>query len=119
MSEPGQQTFLALNKLAKWRKFYASWQLGTRPDNSGEYHAVAHLHELHIILRAELNALTKLMVEKGVFTGEEFDAALLAEAGQLDADYEKTYPGFSTSQDGLHMKMPEALKTMRDLGFPP
>jgi hypothetical protein len=120
MPEPTESpTFLALNKLAKWRKFFASWQLGTRPDTSGEYKAVANMRELFIIMRAELNALTGLMIEKGVFTGDEFDAALGKEAKMLDADYERSYPGFSTSQDGLHMQMPEALSTMRGLGFPP
>lgn len=119
MAEFNHPTWIALNKLAKWRKFFASWQLGSRPDNSGEYKAVANQRELFIIMRAELNALTGLMIEKGIFTGEEFDAALGKEAAQLDADYERTYPGFSTSQDGLHMQMPDALNTMRKLGFPP
>ena len=25
-----------LNRLAKWRKFFTSWQVGTRPENDGE-----------------------------------------------------------------------------------
>lgn len=109
----------ALNKLAKWRKFFASWQLGTRPDTDGEYKAVANLRELFIILRAEQSALTGLMISKGVFTQQEFQDALEAEAKQLDADYEHAYPGFSTSLIGLHLKLPEAAETMRRLGFPP
>jgi hypothetical protein len=27
-------------------------------------------------------------------------------------------PGWRSTPDGLHMKMPEAAETMRDLGFP-
>lgn len=109
----------ALNKLAKWRKFFASWQLGTRADTDGEYKAVANLRELFILLRAEQSALTGLMIRKGVFTQREFQDALEAEARLLDQDYENSYPGFSTSLSGLNMKLPEARETMRRLGFPP
>ena len=109
----------ALEKLAKWRKFFAGWQLGTRPMDDGEYRAVADQRELFILMRAELTAVTGLLIRKGVFTQKEFQVALEAEAWQLDRDYEKAYPGFRTSATGLHMKLPDALETMRRLGFPP
>ena len=109
----------ALNKLAKWRKFFASWQLGTRADTDGECRAVADQRELLIILRAEVSALTELLMRKGAITHAEFEAGLEREARTLDKDYEKRFPGFSTSAAGLHLKMPEALETMRKLGFPP
>jgi hypothetical protein len=108
-----------LNKLCKWRKFFASWQLGTRPADDGEYKAVAHHRELSILLRAEQSALTGLMIRKGVFTQPEFQDALEAEAQRLDHDYEESFPGWRSLPDGLSMKMPEALETMRRLGFPP
>lgn len=114
-----QSTDAALNKLAKWRKFFASWQLGTRADTDGEYRAVADQRELLIIMRAELNALTGLLIRKGVITQPEFQAAAEREAKGLDKDYQERFPGFSTSEAGLHMKLPEALETMRTLGFPP
>ena len=109
----------ALEKLAKWRKFFASWQLGTREAGDGEYKAVADHRELSILMRAELSALTGLLIRKGVFTQAELGEALEREAKQLDHDYEETYPGWRSLPDGLHMKMPEALETMKDLGFPP
>jgi hypothetical protein len=109
----------ALEKLAKWRKFFASWQLGTRAASDGEYRAVADAREMLIIMRAEVNALTELMLRKGVITEAEFQAALEREAKTLDKDYAKRFPGFSTSELGLSMKMPEAGETMRKLGFPP
>jgi hypothetical protein len=108
-----------LNKLCKWRKFFASWQLGTRLADDGEYKAVAHHRELSILLRAEQSALTGLMIRKGVFTQAEFQDALEAEAKRLDHDYEESFPGWRTTADGLSMKMPEALETARRLGFPP
>jgi len=109
----------ALNKLAKWRNFFASWQLGTRPANDGEFLAVRNQRELFIILRAEVNAFTRLMIDKGVITAEEFDTALGDEALLLDEDYARSYPGFTTSDQGLHMEMPQAKQTMDRLGFPP
>jgi hypothetical protein len=109
----------ALEKLARWRKFFASWQLGTTLAGDGRYKAVAHHRELSILMRAELSALTGLLLRKGVFTEQEWQAALELEAKQLDHDYEEAYPGWRTTADGLSMKMPEAGETMRKLGFPP
>lgn len=109
----------ALEKLAKWRKFFASWQLGTVPASDGRYRAVASHRELSILLRAELSALEGLLLRKGVFAEEEWQAALEAEAKRLDRDYEETYPGWRSTVNGLSMTLPEAAGTMRDLGFPP
>jgi len=108
----------ALEKLAKWRKFFASWQLGTTQAGDGRYRAVADHRELSILMRAEMTAVTGLLVRKGVFTQAEFAGALERSAKQLDHDYEETYPGWRSLPDGLHMKMPEALETMRKMGFP-
>jgi hypothetical protein len=111
--------FAALNKVAKWRKFFASWQLGTRPDTDGEYKALAHQNELLIMLRVEATALTDVLLKKGIITQAEWQAALEREARTLDKDYQERFPGFSTSQGGLHVKLPEARETMKRLGFPP
>lgn len=109
----------ALNKLCKWRRFFASWQLGTRLESDGEARAVASHRELSILLRAEVNALTGLLIARGVFTQAEYGAALEAEAKRLDHDYEEQYPGWRSTADGMSMKFPEAAETMALLGFPP
>jgi hypothetical protein len=114
-----QSLLTALEKLTKWRKFFASWQLGTRADSDGESRAVRNHRELSILLRVEVSALIALLTRKGVFTQEEWLAALEAEAKALDHAYEEAYPGWRSTPDGLSMKMPEALETMRKLGFPP
>lgn len=117
MSE--QSLRAALEKLCKWRKFFASWQLGTRPKDDGEFRAVTDHREVTILLRAEQSALTGLLIRKGAFTQREFQDALEAEAKLLDHDYEERHPGWRSTRDGLHMKLPEAGETMRKLGFPP
>lgn len=109
----------ALQKLTKWRKFFATWQLGTRSTEDGELKAIVNQRELFILLRVELNSFAKLMLAKGVFTEDEWMEALENEARLLDQAYEDQYAGFSTSAEGLHMQMPQALATMRRLGFPP
>jgi len=108
-----------LNKLCKWRNVYASWQLGTRSREDGECRAVKDHREVTILLRAEVSALTGLLIEKGFITAGQFEAAVVSEAGQLDHDYEQKFPGFSTSLAGVHMQMPQAADTMRSMGFPP
>ncbi len=109
----------ALEKLAKWRKFFASWQLGTVPAGDGRYRAVADHREQSILMRAELSAVSGLLIRKGVFTQQEYAEALERSAKQLDHDYEESYPGWRSLPDGLHMKLPEAVETMKNLGFPP
>lgn len=109
----------ALQTLAKWRRFFASWQLGTRPATDGEFRAVCHHREQQIILRADVNTLTGLLIRKGVFTLEEWTAALEEEAKQLSQDFARDYPGWRATDRGMDMKMPDALETMKRLGFPP
>jgi hypothetical protein len=107
-----------LNKLCKWRVFFASWQLGSRTSSDGECKAVRHHRETTILLRVEVTALIALLTEKGVFTHDEFVGAVADEAKQLDHDYAAQYQGWSSSVEGMQMKMPQAAETMKKLGFP-
>jgi len=109
----------ALEKLAKWRKFFASWQVGTVPAGDGRYKAVADHREASILMRAELSALTGLLLRKGAFAEQEWRDSLELEARQLDHDYEERFPGWRSLPEGLSMKLPEAVETTRKLGFPP
>lgn len=102
----------SLNRLGKWRSLFAGWQLGTRPKGDPECDAVRDHRELTILLRAEVNALTRLLIEKGIFTGEEFTLTLGAEADKLSADYAERFPGVTASDDGL-MFDHRAIDTMR------
>lgn len=110
---------VALQKVTKWRKVFASWQLGTRVKSDGELQAVVDHREVTILLRLEVNALLDLFLRKGLLTEEEANAAFERAAKQLDKDYEGKFPGFKSSATGVHMKMPQAMETMTRLGFPP
>jgi hypothetical protein len=102
-----------LQKLCKWRGVFAGWQLGTRPNSDPECQAVRDHREVTMLLRVEVTALTSLLIEKGVFTEGEFSQQVGVEAQHLDKAYEEKFPGVSTSDVGVELKMPEAFETMK------
>lgn len=93
----------ALNRLTKWRTIFAGWQLGTRAKGDPECDAVRDHRELTILLRAEMNTMLALLVAKGVFTAEEYQKALDAEAEALSKLYERRFPGFKARDYGMEM----------------
>lgn len=91
----------ALNVLTKWRTLFTGWQLGTRAKGDPEGDAVRDHRELTILLRVEVTAFTALLREKGVFTDDEWLAALEREAKLLAEDYERRFPGVRATSEGL------------------
>lgn len=109
----------ALNRLSKWRLFYAGWQYGTQPKSHGLTCAVRDAAEARLIVRAEVSALTALLINKGVFTVEEMTEALAREADWLCEALEKRFPGVRTTEYGLEFDIIKAGETMKREGFPP
>lgn len=110
----------ALNKLCKWRSFFAGWHLGTRPSADAGTKAMRDLMDKWIILRAEGNAMASLLLDKGVFTRAEYGEWVHSAAADLDAVFEQSYPGFRTSELGLVIyDVDRANQTMARMGFPP
>lgn len=107
------RTNRALNILTKWRVLFTGWQLGTRPKGDPEGDAVRDHRELSILLRAEVSALTGLLMRKGVITETEFLAALEREATQLAHTYERRFPGIRATEDGLVLDVVQAAYTMK------
>jgi hypothetical protein len=103
MTTQAERTNRALQVLGKWRVLFTGWQLGTRPKGDPEGDAVRDHRELTILLRCEVTALTGLLLEKGLFTETEFQAALEREAKLLNADYERRFPGVTACETGLEM----------------
>ena len=100
-----------LNRLAKWRSLLAGWQLGSRPKGDPEADAVRDHREVTLMLRAEVNAITQILLTKRVMTREEWAVALINEAQELDESLSKRFPGVASTDDGLSMTA-EAAKTM-------
>lgn len=109
----------ALERLGKWRSFFAGWQLGTRSLEDPESNAVRDHREATIILRAEVTALAGLLVEKGIFTAAEFTDAIEVEAIRLELDYQRRFPGFAATADGLALDVQQSAETMRRMHFRP
>jgi hypothetical protein len=91
----------ALERLGKWRNHFAGWQLGTRPRSDPESQAVRDHREVTILLRAEVSAMTGLLLRKGVITETEWQSAPEREANDLSADYAARWPGVTATADGL------------------
>lgn len=108
-----------LNVLAKWRLVLAGWQLGTRAKGDPESDAVRDAAEARLILRVEVTAITRLLIEKGVFTAEEFTAAVQDEARLLNEAYARKFPGFRATPNGITLDLPEAAQTMAYMRFKP
>jgi hypothetical protein len=102
----------ALNRLAKWRAFFTGWQLGTRLKGDPEGDAVRDHREATLLHRVELSTLASLLVAKGVFTLDEFMAAMESEAEQLELDLQKRFPGIRATDSGLVMDA-RAVATMK------
>lgn len=106
-----------LNALCKWRRVFMNWQLGNKPKGDHEADAVVDHREATMLCRAELNAMTALLIQKGVFTELEFTAQLEVEAEELSRKYSEKFPGYAANETGITMTMPEALQTAQKFGL--
>lgn len=106
-----------LNRLAKWRTVFASKWLGTRVKDDAECQSVKDLVERSLLMRVDINALVILLVDRQVFTRAEFDAAIGIEAEYLMRALERHFPGFTATDDGIHVEVEIAQTTMK--GWPP
>lgn len=95
------QYMAALNRLAKWRAAYAGWQLGTRSKSDPEAQAVRDTREALLILRAEVNAITGLLVKKRIISVAELQSQIIEECEHLQSLQEQKFPGFKATEDGL------------------
>jgi hypothetical protein len=108
-----------LEKLAKWRSVFAGWQLGTRLDSDPESQAVRDHREVTILLRAELSALTGLLIDKGVFTAAEFTQRVGEEARLLSEDYSRRFPGMEATEHGIAYDLETIRRRGTMEGWPP
>jgi hypothetical protein len=102
-----------LNRLAKWRSVFAGWQLGTRADSDPECKAVRDHREATILLRAEVNALTRILLDAKICTLDELSSQIIKEAEFLDQAYRKQFPGFKATDYGMSIDSVIAQDTMR------
>lgn len=103
----------ALHILSRWRVVFAGWQLGTRDSQDPECNAIKDHRELSMVLRAELSAMTSLLIDKGVFSEDEWWAKVAECAADLSKQYEGRFPGFKACESGLNIDPKVAAQTTR------
>jgi hypothetical protein len=109
-----------LNKLCKWRTVLAGWHGGSLGKDSPGCKALRDEADQRLITRVELNALVSLSIARGVFTGDDLHKQFDIEAAELDRHYERRFPGFRTTSDGVNIYDTDmAQETTKRLGFPP
>lgn len=102
-----------IERLGKWRMIFAGWQLGTRAKGDPEGDAVRDHREVTMLMRAELSAVSALMIRKGIYTADEFMDQMLEEAKFLCEAYERRFPGIKATDYGMHLDVAIARDTMQ------
>lgn len=108
----------ATQRLCKWRTVFLGWMLGTVPKSSPGMQAHKDRIDGHIMHRVEINALTELLIRKGVFTLDEFMLQIVEECGHKQLEYEAMFPGYKATDTGLSIDPQIAVETHRKMGFP-
>lgn len=111
--------FETLDRVAKWRAIFASWQLGTRTDTDGECLAVRDHREATMMLRIEMDALVTLLINKKVITEDDLVRRATDAAFAFEAGCEERFPGAKATADGMKIDVERFAKTAKELHFPP
>jgi hypothetical protein len=108
----------ATQRLCKWRTVFIGWMLGTLADGTPGLKAHKDRVDAQIMHRVEINALTALLISKGVFTTEEFMAQIVEECGHKQREFEEMFPGYRATDVGISMDLAKVTETMKRMGFP-
>lgn len=109
----------ATQRLCKWRLVFAGWMLGTVPDGTPGLKAHKDRIDAQIMNRVELNALTALLIKKGIFTTNEFMQQIIEECGHKEREFEQMFPGYKATDTGISVDPAVAIETNKRMGFPP
>jgi hypothetical protein len=109
----------ALNRLCKWRSILTGWHIGTQGPHVPGVQAMRDLQDFRLITRAELTALTWLLMEKGIITKAEWEAAVGREANELERMLQQKFPGYRATDTGMIITAAVAAETNKVMGFPP
>lgn len=108
-----------LNRLCKWRSVFAGWKFGTADNKSGPVRCFRDQMDDRLVSRVELSAIAQLLIDKGVFTNEEFVDQLEIEANAMHGFLENKFEGARATSQGIAMDTQRFLETCKRLGFPP
>jgi hypothetical protein len=109
----------AVQRLAKWRTVFVGWMIGTRSPDQPGVKAYRDRADAVLMMRVEINALTALLIAKGVFSVDEFMAQIVTECEHKQRELEAMFPGYKATDIGISIDIPVAAETNRRMGFPP
>lgn len=102
-----EATSRALNRLAKWRVMLTGWHMGTRAKGDPAGDSYRDLMEFRLMIRVEVSAITRILVDKGLMTEAEFEDAVVVDAALLDEALASQFPGVRSNDEGLVMNPAE------------
>ena len=107
-------------KLRQVGRMHVGRILGSVPATNGAYKSLIDLIERTYFMRAEINALTSLLLKKGLFTEAELTRAFEEEYKYLFDEVSKNWPEITFTETGATVKDPVALATRSKAeGWPP
>lgn len=104
------------NRLAKWRAVYTGRIAGTRTADDPVAIGYRDLFEKVLLMRAELNAVTSLLLDAGLINPEYADRAFGREYEQLADALADVFPGMTATDEGINLHLPDAAEAMK--GWP-
>jgi hypothetical protein len=94
--------------------------LGSVPTTSGAYKALIDLLERCYFMRAELNGLTRILIDRGITSEAEWQARMDEEMAHYFEQVAKDWPELVFDDKGFTIKDPQALaERSRREGWPP
>jgi hypothetical protein len=91
----------ALNRLNHWGMLLTGRIAGTLRADDPRSKGYRDLFQKFLIQRAEVNAITAILLEKGITTREDLTKRITDEATHLDQLHEQQYPGVRSTDSGL------------------
>lgn len=107
-----------LNRLCKWRTVFVGWCFGSKADNTPGVKGLRDAVDARLVARVELSALTALLIEKGVFTADEFKSQIVIECDEYQKMLEAQFPGYVAIEHGISVAPTIAVETNKRMGFP-
>lgn len=88
-------------RLFRWSKLLVGEFLGTTGDQDPRFHYLRHIEDRTQALRAEVNALTRILIEKGIVTRGEAEGIFEEEFALQCKALEAAHPGATATEDGI------------------
>lgn len=91
----------AAKRLRQFGRLAAGRMFGTLANTDGRYLAVVDEWERSLFTRAEMNAVARILIDKGIISTAEWTAAVVEEYRHLADAMEKGWPELRVTETGI------------------